>query len=128
MSSISCADVLRILEDYANQTRDQHKMILGMLKQSEDRINTINPMVSEMIQAVNHLAAFSDDLTTKYVKHLEEVCRDRDTVRNDNARLIEIVARLENELRIERERYNELVKQLIMVARHGKSDTNINVN
>lgn len=113
--------VVKLLNDSVSDRKQQADMMLGLLNESEERINNVNKMVADITSVMK-------ELTEKYVHHLDRCCDNRDSLTAQNAKLLDVIAKQEETIRIERERCAEILKHLVQVAQNSKADTSINVH
>lgn len=86
---------------------------------AHDRAETINMLVklSNVVEAI----------TSEYTTHINTLKEHRDKLQKENMDLLDIIKRKDEAIDAERKRYDELLKQLFIIAKQKSTDTNINV-
>ena len=111
--------IISLLEKQCEQSQKNDESMIQVFEVSEKRIDRINSMVKDLITTIN-------DLRVEYTTHINKACESRDKVIEQNSHLLNMVDKLQSELSIERERYNNMfshITDLTKTLAHNNSNT-----
>ena len=115
------AHVAKLLERSVEVNHEREQKFMELLERSERRVESVNSMVNNLISTMSQM-------TSAYIGHLDQICRNRDDMCKENAELLKRIASQCEEIKTERERYEALLNRFIDHNDKGKGTNTNNFN
>lgn len=98
-------ECLRVIWMFAASAADSQKTYQNLLTESEQRMMKTNEMIGSLSNLMH-------ELKNTYEKHIDQACKSRDDLEEQNAVLIKQITRMEDELERERALNHDIIHHL----------------